>query len=275
MPLLLVGLRRLGVAPLVVADDPAHVLHLGPTAAAAEHRRAAVVQRPAHLLGRHLGIFPPAAAGCGRPRSRARSGNPTTGGRFAAARLHADGTLDATFGSGGKEVFAARDNDEIHNLVLPDDGAGQKMFCGQDLTAPLAGNNFAVGQLLPDGTPDSSFAAGSPFPGIRVSSFGAGHSDATWGLLRQPFDGKLVVVGGTEHISQFGDALADFALARLTPNGDLYAGGFGVGGQTTLFNANAEELRPSTRQIFSEGGHRSPPGRFHQRLARKPSAGSI
>src|SRR5829696_8215118 len=78
MPLFLVRPGGLGVAPLVVSDDLAGVPHLGDGAPAAEHARAPVVQCPAHLLGRHLGVFPPAIARCGWPRTPAPPG-PTSG----------------------------------------------------------------------------------------------------------------------------------------------------------------------------------------------------
>ncbi len=74
MPLFLVGLGGLGVPPLVVADDVAGVPHLGDAPPPAEHRPAPLVQRPAHLLGRHLRVFPPAAAPCGWPRTPGRPG---------------------------------------------------------------------------------------------------------------------------------------------------------------------------------------------------------
>src|SRR3954470_17378239 len=74
MPLFLVGLRGLGVPPLVVPDDLAAVPDLGDAPPPAEHRPAPLVQRPAHLLGGHLRVFPPAVARCGWPRTPARSG---------------------------------------------------------------------------------------------------------------------------------------------------------------------------------------------------------
>src|SRR3954470_19931803 len=83
MPLFLVGLGGLGVPPLVVLDDLAAVPDLGHAAPPPEHRRAPLVQRPAHLLGRHLRVFPPAAARCAWPRTRARS---TPGSGAAATR---------------------------------------------------------------------------------------------------------------------------------------------------------------------------------------------
>jgi uncharacterized delta-60 repeat protein len=162
--------------------------------------------------------------------------NPTTGEWFALARLNPDGTTDPAFGTGGEVLLQARDNDEIHGLlVLPDDGNGQKIvFCGQDLIAPGAGNNMAVGRLLPDGQPDPSFAVDSPYTGIRLISFGIGHNDGATAIIRQPADGKLVVIGSTQYFSQFGDFLGDFAAARLTPDGDLDSSGFGSGGKVTV-----------------------------------------
>src|SRR5215212_6435428 len=71
MPLFLVGLGGLGVPLLVVADDVAGVPHLGHAPPPAEHDRAPVVQSPAHLLRRHLWVFPPATAPCGWPRTPA------------------------------------------------------------------------------------------------------------------------------------------------------------------------------------------------------------
>src|SRR3954470_16285262 len=83
MPLFLVGLRGLGVPPLVVPDDLAAVPDLGDAPPPAEHRPAPLVQRPAHLLGRHLRVFPPAAARCARPRT---PGRPEPGSGAAATR---------------------------------------------------------------------------------------------------------------------------------------------------------------------------------------------
>src|SRR3954469_18765253 len=83
MPLFLVGLGGPGVPLLVVADDVAGVPDLGHAPPPAEHRRTPPVQRPAHLLGRHLRVFPPATARCGWPRTPARS---TPGSGAAATR---------------------------------------------------------------------------------------------------------------------------------------------------------------------------------------------
>lgn len=70
MSLLLVGLGGLGVSLLVVADDVAGVPRCGGAAAAPERHVAPLVQSPAHRLGRHLWVFPPAAAPCAWRRIR-------------------------------------------------------------------------------------------------------------------------------------------------------------------------------------------------------------
>src|SRR5690349_7072093 len=69
-----VGSRGLLVATLMIADHHADVRALAPAPAAAEQHPAAFVQRPAHLLHRHLRVFPPAAAACAPPRTPTRSG---------------------------------------------------------------------------------------------------------------------------------------------------------------------------------------------------------
>src|SRR5688500_2225176 len=82
MPLLLVGLGGLGIPPLVVPNDVAGVPQLGDAPPPPEHRRAPLVQRPAHLLRRHPRVFPPAAAPCGWRRNRGRPG-PASGAATA------------------------------------------------------------------------------------------------------------------------------------------------------------------------------------------------
>jgi uncharacterized delta-60 repeat protein len=165
-----------------------------------------------------------------------------TGKRFALARLNEDGSLDARFGVGGRVLLTARDEDQINGLALlpPDQTGAQKiLFAGQDVNPANGSSDFAVGQLLPDGSPDPAFARRSAFRGIRLIDFtppgGPTHSDAASDLVRQP-DGRIVVAGTTGYQSQFGDQFQDFAVARLTPAGNLDAGpgGFAGTGMITL-----------------------------------------
>src|SRR5215211_1459107 len=86
MPPLLVGAGGLLVAALVVADDEADVPGLRRAAPPAEQGRASLVQRPAHLLHRHLWVFPPEAGPYAPTRSPSRSG---PGSGAASARRSA------------------------------------------------------------------------------------------------------------------------------------------------------------------------------------------
>src|SRR5262249_54953462 len=73
MPPFLVGAAGLLVAPLVIANDHPRLLRLRRPPSPTQQHQAARVQRPAHLLQRHLRVFPPAAARCAATRTPARS----------------------------------------------------------------------------------------------------------------------------------------------------------------------------------------------------------
>src|SRR5271167_521582 len=79
MPPFFVRVRRLLVPPLVITNDLAGVAKFRSSPAAAKDRRAALIQGPAHLFGRDLGIFPPAVVPYASLRIRARP-RPTSDG---------------------------------------------------------------------------------------------------------------------------------------------------------------------------------------------------
>src|SRR3954453_8932639 len=68
---LLVGTGGLLVASLVVADHLARVSGRCCPPTPTEESGTSHVERPAHLLHRHLGIFPPAGDPCGATRTPA------------------------------------------------------------------------------------------------------------------------------------------------------------------------------------------------------------
>jgi uncharacterized delta-60 repeat protein len=117
---------------------------------------------------------------------------------WALARFIPDGTLDPSFGAGGKVATAL--GGQIRALAVQGDG--------KLVAAGTAGSDFALARYLPDGSLDVGFGTGgivrTEFPGVL---FAEAHALAVQG------DGKLVAVGtaGSEA----------FALARYNPDGTL------------------------------------------------------
>lgn len=138
---------------------------------------------------------------------------------FAVARFNSNGTLDATFGTGGKVYVDFFANHDVANAVLiqPD---GAIVAIGHAATA--AGlNDFAVARLTPAGALDSTFDGDG-----RVSVNVAGAIDlAVAGALRA--DGAIVIAG---EVAADNSDPTDTGLVRLTANGalDTSFGGDGI-----------------------------------------------
>ena len=120
---------------------------------------------------------------------------------FALVRYNLDGSLDASFGTGGKVTTdfarAGGSFDEAHALVVQ----------GRNLVA--AGGvgpffDFGLARYRANGTLDRSFGSGG-----KVTTDFAGQTDAAFALAAQA-DGRLVAAGFM--LSEFGEM--DFALAR-------------------------------------------------------------
>ncbi len=127
------------------------------------------------------------------------------------ARYNPNGTLDASFGAGGKVVFSGNSHVGFNMALQPD---GKIIAVGHTITGNLS---FAVYRFNPDGTPDVSFGAGGAvFPQVV-----GGAND----VVVQP-DGKIIIVGiGNAHTPNY----PDFAVVRLNPNGSP-DNSFGAGG---------------------------------------------
>jgi uncharacterized delta-60 repeat protein len=139
----------------------------------------------------------------------------TDGGNFGLARYKTDGTLDPTFGVGGKVMtdFGASSNSG-QALVLQPDG---KLVVGGWVT-PL---DWALTRYLSDGSEDPSFGTNG-----RVVMDLAGSSDEVNALAMQP-NGKLLVAGYGQRASE------DLALARLDIHG-IPEASFGTNGTTLI-----------------------------------------
>ena len=151
---------------------------------------------------------------------------PGSGLDFALARYTSSGTLDGSFGKGGKVVFDFFGSfDQANGAVLQPDGkiivvgsASYDSF-NRDI-------GFALARFNTDGGVDFGFGTG----GKQITGFFGAGAKAN-GVVLQP-DGKFVVAG-TASDSATRPVATDIALARYNSDGSLDSG-FGSGGQTAI-----------------------------------------
>jgi uncharacterized delta-60 repeat protein len=139
---------------------------------------------------------------------------------FALARYNSDGSLDPSFGSGGRVTTAfPQGESEITAMALQQDG---KIVAAGDTGGGANHGVMAVARYNPDGTLDQAFGTA----GQATVDFGAGFHTA-YAIGIQP-DGKIVLAG-TASLLPPSFTASQFGLARLNPNGTLDPG-FGNGG---------------------------------------------
>jgi uncharacterized delta-60 repeat protein len=157
---------------------------------------------------------------------------------FVLARYMSDGSLDPSFGSGGKVTTTFRSgggSNEASGLALQPDGkivvAGTKCRSGEDCGPSARGaREFALARYRSDGTLDANFGSA----GKVTTPVGTGNTAR--GVTLQP-DGKIVVVGSAV-LANSGE---DFAVARYDADGTLDTS-FGAGGKvTTTFGATSSD----------------------------------
>ncbi len=147
---------------------------------------------------------------------------------FAIVRYNSNGSLDTTFGTGGKVTTAMGTTYHIDygtSVALQPDG--KIIVAGY--TYPSGVGLFKVVRYNTDGSLDATFGT----LGIVTTSLGTGNSYG-YSVALQP-DGKIVVAGYcNESANNIG-----FALVRYTSNGILDTT-FGTGGKvTTAVGSNA------------------------------------
>jgi len=183
---------------------------------------------------------------------------------FAAVRFTAEGTLDPTFGEGGKFLFDPGGNRElatIHDAVLLPDGrivaVGWTLEFGVQFE-----QNVALLRLLPNGTLDPTFGDG----GTAFGNLGTSNSAARVAVT----DDGQIVVGGDRFVARynadgsldhsFGTSGPGFTLANdyvdgvgwgfaVQPNGDaLFAGLKGESAVVLRFLGEPSGLRTTINE---------------------------
>ncbi|MDB5387639.1 MAG: hypothetical protein JWM11_3285 [Planctomycetaceae bacterium] len=161
---------------------------------------------------------------------------------FAVARINFDGTLDTSFGNGGKTTigFQAGGNleDRATGIGVAQDG---KIVVGGWATRNASGNtDFAVARLTTSGSVDPTFNS----TGKKLIAFdvGGARTDKASSLAVQP-DGRIVLAGSAQ-ISKRGDY--DFAVVRLNTNGSADKSFAGTGKRTVSFNLGGNRSDEAT-----------------------------
>jgi uncharacterized delta-60 repeat protein len=141
---------------------------------------------------------------------------------FALARYTPTGTLDTTFGSGGKVTTSfgstLEADDEAEALAIQSDG--KIVAVGSSFQNGSSENDFAVARYTPSGQLDTTFGG----DGTVTTAIGLLTDNAEAVALQS--DGKIVVAG----LSRIPPRGYDFALARYTTGGALDSA-FGTGGK--------------------------------------------
>jgi uncharacterized delta-60 repeat protein len=146
--------------------------------------------------------------------------------QFALARFNANGSLDTSFGAGGRLRTAITGFDGAHAVTVESDG--KILAAGESArTHGIAPWQFALVRYRRDGSPDSTFGN----DGVVTIPMGSGAFAEAQGLVVGR-SGKITAAGTATQ----GEKL-DFALIRLKPSGTLDRS-FGVGGRVmTSFSA--------------------------------------
>lgn len=162
-------------------------------------------------------------------------------GDFKAARYHEDGSLDLTFGEGGK----------IDGMVGSTIGTARAIAPTANGEIVLAGHHthdFTVVRLLEDGSPDVSFGEA----GVAITKVSETNWDEAKGLALEA-DGKIVVGGWVyEGVGTSGN----FALVRYTEDGGLDTE-FGEGG-IVVTEMSAPQRRDEGSAVLLQSDERVP-----------------
>jgi serralysin len=149
---------------------------------------------------------------------------------FGLARYNPDGTLDTTFGSGGKVstnfgFFTAwgyddmESDDHVYSVTVQTDGkilvAGQSNYLSSDWNTP----DFALARYNPDGSLDTTFGSGGKVT-TDIGIYSDGYDAGDWAYSVAVQSDGTILVAGESYIDIDGRG-HDFTLVRYNPDGSL------------------------------------------------------
>jgi uncharacterized delta-60 repeat protein len=190
---------------------------------------------------------------------------------FALARYNVNGTLDSTFGSGGKVTLLVGTESYANAVALQPDG---KIVVAGTANGTLP--EFAVARFNPNGTPDTTF--GPDHSGAVLTAVGVGTSTGennAQGLAIQP-DGKIIAVGWADTNLQY----ISWAMVRYNADGSA-DGSFGSGGTViTRLAAGSDSDQAEAVALQADGkivvtGAHNIDGAISIGLARYTTTGSL
>lgn len=170
---------------------------------------------------------------------------PGSGLDFALARYNSSGTLDGSFGKGGKVVFDFFGSfDQANAAVLQPDG---KIIVVGSASYDSANRDigFALARFNTDGSTDFGFGSG----GKQITDFFGAGAKAN-AIVLQP-DGRFIAAG-TASDSSTRPSATDIALARYNPDGSLDTG-FGIGGETAFPFADSATEQGNALALTADG----------------------
>ena len=159
---------------------------------------------------------------------------------IAVARLNADGTPDAGFGSGGKATptLVGQFLDRASGVAI--DSSGRPVVVGQTFNG--TDDDFVVVRYSTLGVLDGNWNG----TGIVVTPIGTGN-DRAYSVAIQP-DGKIVVGGSSATTHK-----DDFAVARYNTNGTLDTAGFNSSGTGSPAGTVVKDIIGDVDQAFAIG----------------------
>lgn len=186
------------------------------------------------------------------------------GSEMGLVRYNPDGSLDQSFGAGGKVVTVLGERgSEAHAIALQPDGrivAAGVAYTGEE------GTDFAVVRYNPNGTLDASFGSG----GKVITD--TGESDRAQAVVIQS-DGRIVAAGATT-----GTDASDYVVVRYNSNGSLDTTFDADGIATTDFAGHGDEIKgiaPHGDGLVAAGSATLGPATFRFALARYKMDGSL